>query len=41
MQCHACSGPLCLLGVLGKLAHLVCRHCGLQWSVDADELDQE
>jgi hypothetical protein len=39
VTCAACDGPFVLLGVLGDLAHLRCRCCGLQASVDAADLE--
>jgi len=32
MQCKLCGGELMLLGVLGLLKWLRCRHCGMQFS---------
>jgi hypothetical protein len=39
VTCAVCDGTLVLLGVLGDLAHLRCRCCGLEASVDAADLD--
>lgn len=34
--CDTCGrGPLVLIGILGKLAHVRCRVCGIQSSVPA------
>ncbi len=41
MTCKLCGGPLGLLGVLGKLAHLLCRNCGAQFSTGVECLDLE
>jgi len=38
MTCPACNGTLYLLGVLGSLAHLRCRCCGMDVNAPADEL---
>lgn len=27
--CPFCTGELCALGILGNLAHLTCRDCGV------------
>jgi transposase-like protein len=42
MNCPMCSSIYAtLLGILGKLAHLRCRHCGWTYAVSADEVDYE
>lgn len=40
IPCPICDGDAGLLGVLGRLAHYVCRACGMQFSrkVDNDTL---
>jgi NAD-dependent SIR2 family protein deacetylase len=37
INCPECGGELQVLGVLGNLQHLRCRHCGLQFSRDKDK----
>ncbi len=42
MSCPACGSLYAtLLGILGRLAHLRCRHCGIDYSIPAEELDEE
>jgi len=41
MTCAICNGPLMLLGILGRLAHLLCRNCGHPACVEASELEGE
>jgi transposase-like protein len=37
ITCPACNADMpVLLGILGPLAHLRCRHCGVDYSVPAD-----
>lgn len=40
-MCTLCGGELMLLGQLGRLVHVTCRNCGMQFSHEADELDLE
>jgi transposase-like protein len=40
-QCPACDGPAGLLGALGNRKHYQCRDCGMQYSKDASEEDEE
>ena len=32
MNCPLCDSPASLLGMLGQLAHFICRNCGAQFS---------
>jgi len=35
--CPLCSGPVGVLGQLGHIEHLTCRHCGMFFTRDIDE----
>lgn len=37
--CPMCHGEAGLLGVLGSVAHLRCRDCGWQYSIDAEDIE--
>ena len=39
--CPLCDGELVCMGRLGKLVHFRCRRCGVDASVNADDLPQE
>lgn len=41
MNCDLCGAPLALLGVLGKLAHVRCVGCGMQFSQDLEDMPRE
>ena len=41
MECSICGGPLGLTGILGNLAHLQCRNCGMASSMDAKDFAAE
>lgn len=33
--CPLCAGPRGVLGVLGRVLHLLCRDCGMMFTADA------
>lgn len=37
LTCPACEGPGGMVGILGRLAHFQCRHCGSAWHCCADD----
>ena len=37
MNCPMCRGPVRLIGVLGRLAHYLCRSCGAPFHDDYEE----
>jgi len=39
MQCSICGGPVGLLGILGKLAHLLCQSCGMHFNCPAEDIE--
>lgn len=40
--CEGCGGTqFTMLGTLGTLTHLRCRSCGLDTTINADELEDE
>ena len=39
--CQLCGGPLGLLGFLGRLAHLLCRDCGMHFNIPRDEYQED
>jgi transcription elongation factor Elf1 len=40
LTCPACNADMpILLGVLGNIAHLRCRCCGIDYSAPADSLE--
>lgn len=39
-HCELCGGPLGFLGKLGRLVWLLCRNCGMQFSVPEDQYDE-
>jgi len=42
MSCPACGSLYAtLLGILGKLAHLRCRDCGMDYNCDASEIEDD
>ena len=41
MGCEICDGPVGILGLLGRLVHLLCRDCGMQFSREATPEDIE
>jgi len=40
-SCPMCDGAAAALGTLGTLLHLRCVQCGWQWSVPAEQPDEE
>lgn len=38
--CHFCGGPLEVMGVLGRTAHLRCQNCGGMENMPAEDLEQ-
>lgn len=41
MTCPACDGDLVILGVFGNRVELRCRDCGVDSSVDRDDIGLE
>ncbi len=41
MCCSLCGGTLITLGVLGNLLHCQCRDCGMSFSVDVDDYEND
>lgn len=39
--CQLCNGPLHPLGVLGRLLHLTCQNCGMQFSRPAPAQEEQ
>ncbi len=39
--CVCCSGPLALLGQLGRLLWLRCVNCGMEQSISVNALDYD
>jgi hypothetical protein len=39
--CELCNGPLMLLGILGNRIHLQCRNCGMQFSKEQENENEE
>ena len=36
-MCEFCGGVLCLLGLLGHMAHFRCQNCGMEFSQEVDD----
>jgi tRNA(Ile2) C34 agmatinyltransferase TiaS len=39
--CGICGGELVLMGQLGRKAHFRCRACGMEWSKDIEEEEDD
>jgi ribosomal protein L37E len=38
-ECSVCGGEKQVLGKLGKVVHLRCRNCGMQFSYEGEQID--
>lgn len=36
--CQVCKGPLMLLGILGRMEHVRCQGCGMEFSREIEVL---